>query len=225
MSRPVLNATPRSGLGKSANRKLRQIGRVPAVVYGKGLDPVSVSLDPKATTRILKSPLGRNTPLHLQIEGESDPRLTLMKDFQVDPVSRSLVHVDLLEVSADTPINVAVPFMHVGKSEAEKAGARVRRVRKHVLVRCLPDDIPPVIEFDITPLPEDQRKVMMSEVPMPEGIEAVFRNDFNLLQFKSARAIEEEMEALEGLAEPEEGEELEEGEEGEEAEASAEAAE
>lgn len=189
MERPVVNAEIRSETGKGANRRLRADGRCPAVVYGSGVDPVAISVDPRGMADLLNGTYGRNTVMDLQVDGEDSTRLVIIKDIQLHAIRRNLMHMDLWQIPADKHLNLRVPFRRVGISEAEKLGAVVRQSRPVVNVRCLPDDIPPAIEFDMTTLEGEFPAVNISEVPMPEGVEPTYKSDYNILRLSAARAM------------------------------------
>ena len=189
MERPVVNAEVRTETGKGANRRLRAAGRFPAVVYGTGTEPVAITLEPSKMAELLNGAYGRNTVMDLQIEGEDSTRLVIVKDMQLHAIRRTLVHMDLWQISEDKPLNLRVPFRRLGISGAEKLGAVVRQSRSLIHIRCLPADIPPAIEFDMTGLTGDFPSVNISEVPMPEGVEATYKHDYNLLRLSAARAM------------------------------------
>ena len=116
MSKTSLSAEARTTTGKGSNRRLRAAGSVPAVVYGVGTETMlNVSLKPLDVVKILKSDRGNNTLLTLQIDGTEGPDV-LIKDYQIDPVRRTLIQVDILAVSADKPVRVAVPIDFSGLS-------------------------------------------------------------------------------------------------------------
>ena len=183
MARATLNADNRTETGKGVSRRLRAAGRVPAVLYGKGIEPKPLSVLPKDVFKILESDRGRNTPIELQVDGEKGTHLTIIKDFQVHPWKRTIKHVDFWEISEDGNIVISVPLRRVGRSELEKLGGRVQMVRKTMKVRCSPANIPTTLDFDMTQLPENNL-VMASQVSMPEGVTPTFKNDFKVLHVK-----------------------------------------
>ncbi|MEC9072565.1 MAG: 50S ribosomal protein L25, partial [Myxococcota bacterium] len=189
MERPVVNAEVRTETGKGANRRLRAAGRFPAVVYGTGTEPVSITLEPSKMADLLNGAYGRNTVMDLQIEGEDSPRLVIVKDLQLHAIRRTLVHMDLWQIAEDKPLNLRVPFRRIGMSAAEKLGAVVHQSRAVVHIRCLPADIPPGIEFDMTTLTGEFPSVNISEVPMPDGVEATYKQDYSMLRLSAARAM------------------------------------
>jgi large subunit ribosomal protein L25 len=201
MSRPTLNAAVRTEHGKNVSRRLRAAGRIPAVVYGKKKQSVSLSLDPKAVLGVLDGAQGRNTTFDLQIEGEKGVRLGIIKEYQVHPWKRTLRHVDIQELQAEVPVTLKVPFLREGASPIEKLGGRVRFHRTHVLVKCLPIHIPVGVSVDMTVLADESAALNISEVTAPADCELLYKSDFKLLQIQMPKAeeeVEEEGEEGEG---------------------------
>jgi large subunit ribosomal protein L25 len=190
MSLPTLNATVRSETGKGPNRRLRAAGEVPGVIYGNGNEPVALALDPKAVVKLLDSPLGRNSVAQISVDGAE--RMAIVKDYQVHPWKRKLIHIDFMEITDETVLTLHIPFKLVGQSPMEKLGAKVEQHRDVLKVRCKAADIPSAIEFDMTPITGEFAEVMLSEVTMPENVEALFRKDFKLIRMKISAAPPEE---------------------------------
>ncbi|PKN57334.1 MAG: 50S ribosomal protein L25 [Deltaproteobacteria bacterium HGW-Deltaproteobacteria-14] len=187
MARSTVTVSPRSEAGKGNSHRLRADGKIPAVVYGKGLEPVAVTADPKQLAAILNGELGRNTPLDLQVEGEGASRLAVIKDYQVHPVKRRLTHVDFWQVNADQKLTMTVPFRRAGRSAAEKQGGKVRVTRDDMQVSCVADKAPAIVEFDMATLPVADANITVSMVPLPAGVEAVYKHDFSLIQVTMPR--------------------------------------
>ena len=173
MQTQAISARFRTGTGKGTARKLRADGRIPVVVYGGG-DPVALDLDPRELTTLRKQTLGWNTPVSINVDGGDDISLALLKDVQRHPVSGNVIHADFLRVDADSPVVVNVPVRTTGKAIGETVGGRVFFLLRAVPVRCKPADIPNGVSIDVTPLDIDD-KVMIDEVPMPDGVEVVFK--------------------------------------------------
>ena len=120
----TLNAEVRSERGKNVARRLRRSNRIPAVVYGEGggaagIGSVAVSVKPDEVSRVLHSEAGANTLIGLTVGGEG-LRKVLIKDYQVDPVSHQLLHVDFYRVAMDRVITVTVPIELTGEAEGVK---------------------------------------------------------------------------------------------------------
>jgi large subunit ribosomal protein L25 len=120
MSQNVLSAEPREGKGKGPARRLRRSGKIPAVVYGSKGEPKHLSVDPEALLEAIETPRKFNTLLTLKVGGGE--AFVLFKDYQVDPVSRKLLHADFLEVKLDQPVKVEVPVAITGKAVGTTEG-------------------------------------------------------------------------------------------------------
>ena len=153
----TLNAESRSERGKNLSRRLRRGGLIPGVVYGEGggsggAGALAVSVDPEAVSRVLHSDAGANTLIGLTV-GDGDPSKVLIKDYQVDPVSHRLLHVDFYRVAMDKVITVTVRIELTGEAEGVKVqGGLIDFVQREVAVACLPSEIPEHIEVDVSPL-------------------------------------------------------------------------
>jgi len=163
-----LDAQVRNQAGKSAARRLRQEGQIPAVAYGKELATVSLAVPPKGLTEILKSELGQNTVVELGIAGGK--KLTvLLREYTVHPVTRELLHADFVSISLDQPVDVEVPFICKGKAAGVVLGGILRQVYRRLPIRCLPEKIPTLLEHDVTALNLGDH-VKTSDLTLPEGV-------------------------------------------------------
>jgi large subunit ribosomal protein L25 len=165
----TVTANPRTETGKGAARRLRNSGQIPAVAYGKGLDAKTLSVAPKDILTVLKSERGQNTVLQVKVDNGGD-LLCMIKQFTYHPVSRSLEHVDFVEVKLDRPVDVDVPLLTTGKAVGVAAGGLLRQVYRTVPVRCLPDRIPLKLETDVTHL-ELGYAIATKDLKLPEGVE------------------------------------------------------
>lgn len=153
----TLQATRRGDKGKNEARRHRAAGRVPGVVYGPVAGgaqgaPVPVTVDPKELLRILHSESGANTLISLGMEGEANTRV-LVKEYQLDPVTRALLHADFYRVAMDKTIIVTVPFVLKGEPKGVKQqGGVLDFVTRQIEVETLPGDIPENIEIDVSEL-------------------------------------------------------------------------
>jgi large subunit ribosomal protein L25 len=164
-----VTAKPRTESGKSAARRLRSSGQVPAVAYGKDLPATTLSVTPKEIVTIIKSERGQNTVLKMQVEGGNE-LLVMIKHYTYHPVTRSLEHVDFVEVKLDRTVDVNVPLIANGKALGVTAGGILRQVYRNLPVRCLPDRIPLKIETDVSHL-ELGYAVATKDLKLPEGVE------------------------------------------------------
>jgi large subunit ribosomal protein L25 len=163
-----LDAKVRSLSGKSAAKRLRREGQIPAVAYGKAIDSVPLSVSPKGVIEILKSERGKNTVIELGVEGAQNIT-ALLRDYTVHPISRSVLHADFMEIKLDQPVDVEVPFICKGKAAGVVVGGILRQVYRHLPIRCLPELIPTLIEHDVTALNLGDH-VKTSDLTLPEGV-------------------------------------------------------
>jgi large subunit ribosomal protein L25 len=147
----TLQGVKRGSRGKNEARRHRAAGRLPAVVYGGG-DPLVITVEPKALSRILHSESGANTLITLSVDGESDSRV-LVKEYQLDPITRDLLHADFYRVAMDRPITVTVSIVLEGEPKGVKQQDGILDfVQREVEIECLPGDIPEHIEIDVSDL-------------------------------------------------------------------------
>lgn len=165
-----IEVQPRTPGKKGVSRKLRAKGRVPGIIYGHKETPVPFSVDPKVFTRLLRdSEQGSNTVLELS--GLSRPVTAMVKERQVHPVRRNLVHVDLIEVRADEVVTVKVPVAFSGRPAGVVAGGNAVYRKRTVRLKCTPDKIPANIPLDISGL-KVLDSVRISDLALPEGVSA-----------------------------------------------------
>lgn len=169
IDRSTLEAQPREGTGKGPARRLRAQGLVPAVVYGRHLEkPAQLAVDPKAVRASINTPHRFNTLITLKVKGGGE-RQVLLKDFQQDPVSRSILHVDFVEVRENEQVKVKVPVVLVGKAAGQAEGGILNQVRRDIEVYALPSAIPEKIEADVTNLKIAQA-LHINDVKLPAGV-------------------------------------------------------
>jgi len=218
MARPKLSATPRELSGKAVKR-LRRDGMLPAVVYGPDRDSQAIQLDAHEF-ELLRRKAGRNALVDLSLDGgRAQP--VLLHAVQEHPLTRGTLHVDFLVVNMREERTVDVPINIVGESDAvERQGGVLLHLRDHVQVRALPDDLPPALELDITPLDSFESVLHVSDLQIPAGVTLVTEASEPLARVQAPRIEEEpivaageEPEAAEGEA-PEEGSEASAGETG-----------
>lgn len=165
-----VTAKPRTESGKGAARRLRHAGLIPAVAYGKDLPATTLAVAPKDIVSIIKSERGQNTVLEVKVDGGTD-LLVMIKQYTYHPVSRSLEHVDFVQVKLDRPVDVEVPLVTHGKAVGVTLGGLLRQVYRTIPVRCLPDRIPLKVETDVTHL-ELGDAIATKDLKLPEGVEA-----------------------------------------------------
>jgi large subunit ribosomal protein L25 len=165
--------------GKGSARKSRAKGHVPGVVYGKDIEPFSISFEPTALRTVMKSSHGMNSVIRLMVEGKSDPVLVMIKDLQSDPLSRSIVHSDFIQVSESRPVIVEVPLHLDGRPVGVKAGGLLQQLVRTITVRCLPQNIPVELRADVSHL-DINESLHVKDLPLPAGTEALYRTNFSI---------------------------------------------
>jgi large subunit ribosomal protein L25 len=149
----ILEAIARDTIGKNEARRTRREGKVPAVLYGgDGHRATSIAVDPRALLKILHSEAGQNTLISLKLAGAGDTRV-LVKDFQLDPITHSVLHADFYRVAMDKVLQVTIPVTVRGEPKGVKQqGGVLEFIRREIEIECLPGDIPEHIEIDISEL-------------------------------------------------------------------------
>jgi large subunit ribosomal protein L25 len=152
MEQIVVEATLRKDMGKNASRRIRRRGAIPAIVYGAKNRPVAIEVNPRKVMEILRSPSGYNTIFTLNIAGEGKANV-MVKDWQVDPVRETLLHVDLIRVAMTERLRVNVPVLLAGEAKGVKVqGGVLEQVTREVEIECLPTDIPDQLTADVSEL-------------------------------------------------------------------------
>ncbi|HEY4817805.1 MAG TPA: 50S ribosomal protein L25 [Candidatus Acidoferrum sp.] len=147
----VVEAAPRAERGKNEARRLRATGRVPAVLYGGKGQAITLSVNTKQVSAILRSASGHNTLFQVDLGGKHEP--AILKDWLTDPVSGNLLHVDLLRVAMDVRMRVQVPVHTFGDPAGVKVqGGVFEVVTREVEIECLPGDIPSEFRADVSGL-------------------------------------------------------------------------
>ncbi len=210
MSSNVLIAETGRQTGSPSSRRLRREDRIPAVVYGLGMTPISVSVDRRDLRAALSGPSGVNTVLDLTVDGTVYP--AIVKEMQRHPVRRSVSHIDFLQVNLDVEITVSVPVVLLGEAkEVAMNNGLVDLQMAEIQVTTTPRTIPDSIEIDISEMTVDD-VITVGQLPVPAGCVFAHEEDQPVVTVTILRtAAEEEEETSEEEGEGEEGE----GEEGE----------
>jgi large subunit ribosomal protein L25 len=203
MAELKLEATKRDGAGKGVARKLRAAGRVPAVLYGHGMAPVSIAIDSKELFHALHGSAGANVLVDLVVDGKQ--HLALPREIQRDHVRGRYLHVDFLAVRRDEKVAVEVPIRVVGESPGVKAGGVLEHHLWDLHVECLPGDVPDGIDADVSSLQVGD-SLRVGDIPLPKGVTVLTPAEESVLGVVTpqARVVEEEVVAVaEGEVAPE----------------------
>ena len=163
---PTIQAARRDRLGSRYSKRLRAAGRLPAVIYGHGSDPLSVHVDEKITVSALKKGLH---VINLEIEG-SGTETCLVKDLQFGFMGDDVIHMDLARVNLDEVVTVTVTLEFYGAPDAaKKSGVVVVHELNDIQVRCKVRDIPEHVRADLTAMTGETFTV--SDLKLPAGVE------------------------------------------------------
>ena len=160
----------REDRGKGASRRLRRLGKVPAVIYGAGRPPRSVSLEHNKVLQQLDNESFYSSILSIKV-GDKD-QAAILKDVQRHPSKPEIYHLDLQRIVAGEKIRMQVPLHFLGEDVAPgvKEGGVVSHLMTEISITCLPEDLPEYLELDISELDMDAM-LHLSNVPIPDGVE------------------------------------------------------
>ena len=210
MEKIELQATVRKSVGNGPARVLRRAGQIPAVLYGRKIEPVLLSVNTKDLEQILKKGSFGQFILNLVIQnGKKMTKPAIIKELQTHPVSGNLIHIDFYEVDMKRQIKVMVPVITTGKSVGIEEGGLLNIVRRELEVFCLPGDMPEAIEIDISELGIGD-SIHLEDLPLGENVEVATDVNYTVVTVLSPKVeeevVEEEEEELEGEEEGAEGE-------------------
>ena len=202
----------RAEVGKRATRRLRAQRQVPAVVYGRGADPIAVAVDEATFSRSVPAAGRYSTLINLKIEGaqvEPDSATVMVKDFQHDLVNDRIVSIDFQRISLQETIQTRVPIRHFGESPGVKQGGIIDQVTHEIVVECLPTDMPDHLEADISGL-EIADSLRVRDLIVPSAVNVMAQEDEVVIviappvrEEEVAPELPEEGALVEEMAEPE----------------------
>jgi large subunit ribosomal protein L25 len=191
MAKATLKAQKRDNSGKGAARTLRRAGRVPAVLYGRELESVHLSVDAHEATKLFHSISVDNTIVDLDVEGEKKPYQTLVREIQAHPWRSVLLHVDFLRIQEGVAVDLEVPIRLIGVPAGVRLGGGVLEQTVHDLpIRCVPSAIPEVFELDVTGL-EVNGSLHVSDIKLGEGVEVRIPLDRTICSVAIPKIVEE----------------------------------
>jgi large subunit ribosomal protein L25 len=198
MESQTLKAEVRTSGGKGPARQLRMKGLIPAVFYGPGKSPASLTVSPAEVTKLLGGEYGRNQIVTLEFGGAKE--LAVVRDLEVDPLSRKILHVDFYSVSRDRAVKTKVPFLATGRAAGVAAGGVLRVIYRHLPVIGAPDKIPAKIEVDVASL-EMHQAIRVKDLPLPAGVTVAYPPERPVVSVETKeKEIVEEGEAVPGAA-------------------------
>ena len=167
----TLQAEPRQESGKSATRKMRAAGRIPAIVYGHHEQTRMLSVDAHELDLLFSRVHWENTIIDLTIAGEKVAVKTLVREVQSHAFKPLIVHVDFQQIHAGERVHVSIPIRLLGTAPGVKAGGVMMQTETDLDIRCTPDKIPESIEVDVSAL-EIGDSVHLRDIQLPEGVDA-----------------------------------------------------
>jgi len=193
MAQAELNVELREGTGKGVARKLRAAERIPAVVYGKQIEPTTISVSPKELEKAISGEAGWNTLLTLKGVKELDGKMVVLKDADFHPLRREMICADFHAINLQEKASFMVPVNTIGTSAGQKMGGSLQLIRHELEVMCLPTDVPQSIDVDVTAL-EIGDTIHVEQVKAPENVELVFDVNFTVVTIVGHKAEAEETE-------------------------------
>lgn len=169
-----IKAKVRDQSGKGANRKLRQKGSTPAILYGNREKALPLYFDTNEFIKKTHGELHENTIFNLKIEGDPTSKdeniKAIIKESQFEPITDKMVHIDFYEMKTGKPVSMEVPIETIGQAKGVKvSGGILEHVQREVLIECLPRLIPDSIKVDVTNLDAGEA-IHIRDLQIPEGI-------------------------------------------------------
>ncbi|MDR1658682.1 MAG: 50S ribosomal protein L25 [Deltaproteobacteria bacterium] len=193
----TLNAKPREVSSSNYANRLRAQGLLPIIFYGHDLtETKSLSLEYAQFKSAFLNTEGNRFLYNLAIEGQS-PAPVLLKDYQVDPISRKVIHADFVKIDPAKPVTVKVPVVLKGRAQGVEKGGQIQQSEREVTVTALPSAIPDQLIVDITPLGLGQT-MHLSEIKLPDGLSLAKTVDLPVAVVTLPKGMKAEAEAEAG---------------------------
>ncbi len=200
-----LKASLRNTSGKGVSRRLRKDGLTPAVFYGPKTEAVLLAVNSSDLMKILKGK-EENIFINLLIgDGRKMEKFTLIKELQIDPVSRKFLHVDFCEIDMEHAITVDVPIHFKGEAIGIDNGGDLHHIRREIKVSCLFTVLPEFVEVDISGLGIGD-SIKVQDIKLPDGVNVLDPHDTIIASVTAPRAVvaAEPVEEQEAVETPEE---------------------
>ncbi len=193
----VLKAEIRDGLTRSVTRSLRRQGRVPGILYGKGISSLAIHLDASQMWQTIRDK-GLNHVFQLQVDGNKFD--VMVYELQQDPLKGHFLHVDFKKVSMNEKVETTVPIHLSGEAPGVKEGGVAQQQLRELEIRCLPGDIPESIHADISRLNIGD-SLTVADLQLPEDIDMQHDKDEVIVSILAPRL--DPVERTENVEEPE----------------------
>ncbi len=169
-----LAAAIRQGIGKQANRRAKHAGRIPGVIYGKGIPSRNLEFERRPLEKYLSKAKHGTVIVKMSVADGADvsESFAVLKEFQFHPVTDSVIHIDFYEVAAGKKFNVEVPLRVKGKAPGIEFGGILEVLIRSLEIRCLPDNVPECIDIDVTGLNLGET-LHLGDLVFPEGVKPV----------------------------------------------------
>jgi large subunit ribosomal protein L25 len=189
-------------IGKRVVKKMRTGGKIPAIFYGRGVEPLALSVDAKTFRTVIHGEAGTNVILKLNVEGKREGQTAIIKEIQRNPVKDSFLHVDFLKIAMDEKIQAQIPVNVIGEAVGVKEGGVLQHGLWEVEVEALPKDLPEHIEMDVADL-QIGDTVRIADLTVPEGVEILSDPEETVVSVVPPTELKEEELVAEEVAEPE----------------------
>jgi len=205
MATASLNGSARADRGTGVARKLRRDGKIPAVIYGHGREPQSLTVDAREFEKLLGSHAAASTVIELSLGGAVAK--TLIRELQRHPVKRNVIHVDFQELVAGEKVTVSVPLRFTGTADGVRnSGGILEETMHQIHIRVDPSIIPDHVDVDVTPLTIGH-SIHIRDLKLPEGVAVLDDAGATVCVCTAPKAVTETTAAAEGeaaaVAEPE----------------------
>jgi large subunit ribosomal protein L25 len=175
---------------KRQARRLRREGKIPAILYGPKVQPLPLELNKKEFSNRVAGLEGSHLVRLKSTSATLADKVALVKEMQYHPISGDVIHADFYEVDLTAKIEVSVPLHFVGKGAGVVRGGILQPIVREIQVECLPLDIPQFFNVDVSAL-DIGDSVHIEELPMPEGVTAVYDSNFALVTVATPTVEEE----------------------------------
>jgi large subunit ribosomal protein L25 len=197
MATVSFNATSREGTGKGAARTLRRQGQIPAVIYGHGREPISLSLNARDLDKMLGHIQAESTVIEVTVGGQTAK--TLIREIQRHPIKRQILHVDFQALVAGEKVTVSIPITLTGIPEGVKLeGGVLDQTLRELEIEVDPSSIPDHAELDVSAMVIGD-SLHVSDIKLPEGVEILDDPETSVAVVAAPRAVIEETPAAEGV--------------------------
>ena len=190
MENVQLRVETRQTTGKERAAQMRRAGKVPAVFYGAGRAATSLSVDAKEFRLQLLKIQGAPLLKLASSAPEVNDKLVLLKDVQRHPVTSAFLHADFFEVDESKPLQTSIPVRIVGRAKGVTAGGTLQTMVRDIAVECLPRDLPPAVEVDVTEL-DINEAIRIADLGLPEQLGVMADPQTVLVAVQARREPEE----------------------------------